>query len=279
MAAIMLILFPLLPLSAANTLTYSGDSMTTVLSEGKQRAVLTGHARVQTEDTTINADRIELYGKDFIYALCTGSVKVVNTKKGMELTSEQLFYDRQAKIARINGNAVMTDLKNQLVVKGGFIEDRDSEQLTVVQIGVRILKADSNLVCRAEFARYYRGKKTLELSGMPVVTKNGDRYEAARITVNLDTEDINLEGNVKGEVKTQEKTPEKGGEASSTTPPAAASASPTDVPMAQPAGVPATQPAAPSSQSPSAPPQSPPSGQSVPSVSPSAPQKGDTGGR
>ena len=46
----------------------------------------------------------------------------------------------------------MADLKNEMVVKGGFIEDRDKEQLTIVQIGVRIFKKD--IVCRAEFARY-----------------------------------------------------------------------------------------------------------------------------
>ncbi len=196
---------------AANTLSYSGDSMSTVLADGNQRAVLAGNARVETEDTVIRADRIELYGKDFIYAICTGNVKAVNVKKGMELTSRRLFYDRQEKIARINGDAVMTDLKNELVVKGGFIEDRDKEELAIVQIGVRILKKD--MVCRSEFARYYRKKKMLELSGMPWVSRKGDEYRAVRIIVNLDTEDIDLEGDVKGEIaageteKKEEKTP------------------------------------------------------------------------
>ena len=63
----------------------------------------------------------------------------------------------------------MSDLKNEMVVKGSFMEDRDSEGLTIVQIGVRILKKD--LVCRAEFAKYWRDRKMLELSGMPFVTE------------------------------------------------------------------------------------------------------------
>jgi lipopolysaccharide export system protein LptA len=201
-AVVLLSLLPLRPGSAAtSTLSYSGDAMSTVLAEGNQRAVLSGNARVQTEDTLILADRIELFGKDFIYANCSGNVKVVNTKKGMELTSQTLYYDRQEKIARVSGNAVLSDLKNELVVKGGFIEDRDKDQLTVVQIGVRILKKD--LVCRAEFARYYREKKMLELSGLPWVSRKGDEYRAARITVNLDTEEITLEGDVTGEITTE----------------------------------------------------------------------------
>jgi lipopolysaccharide export system protein LptA len=201
-AAALFLLLPLLPAFSASTLTYSSDTMSTVLAEGNQRAVLTGNARVQTEDTLIRADRIELFGKDFIYAVCTGNVKVVNTRRGMQLASQSLFYDRQGKIARVTGDAVLTDLKNELVVKGGYIEDRDKEQLTVIQIGVRILKKD--MVCRAEFARYLREKKILELSGLPWVSRKGDEYRASRITVNLDTEEITLEGNVKGEIASQE---------------------------------------------------------------------------
>ncbi len=187
----------------AETFAYSGDSMTTIIAAGSERAILKGNARIETSDKRITADEIELFGKDFIYAVCRGNVRIIDATRGLDLTSQDLFYDRQQKITRITGNAVMTDLKNEMVVKGGFIEDRDGEQLTIVQIGVRILKKD--LVCRAEFAKYYRDKKILELSGMPYVTRKGDEYQAARITINLDTEEITLEGEVKGTIQSEEK--------------------------------------------------------------------------
>jgi lipopolysaccharide export system protein LptA len=203
------------PGAATKTLSYSGDSLVTVLADGGKRLLLTGNARIQTEDVVIRADKIEVYGSDLRYALCAGNVRVVDAKRGIDLTSKQLFYDRQQKISRITGNAVMADLKNELVVKGGFIEDRNTEQLTIVQIGVRILK--KNMVCRSEFARYYREKDILELSGMPWVTRDGDEYRAGRITVNLDTEEITLEVDVKGEINTEEKPEEE----EKTTPPQA----------------------------------------------------------
>jgi lipopolysaccharide export system protein LptA len=193
-----------LPLPA-DTFSYAGDTMSTSLSEGREHALLRGNARVETEDLRITASEIELFGKDFIYALCRGSVHVVDAKRGIELTSTELFYNRRDKIARVTGNAVMSDLENEMVVKGGFIEDRDSEGLTVVQIGVRILKKD--LVCRAEFARYWRERKVLELSGMPVVTRRGDTYQAARIVIDLDTEEMTFEGEVKGSLETAEEEP------------------------------------------------------------------------
>jgi lipopolysaccharide export system protein LptA len=185
---------------AAETFTYAGDSMSTTLSSGAERALLKGSARIQSGDTRITADEIELFGEDFIYAVCRGSVHVVDTKRGIDLTASEMFYNRRDKVARVTGNAVMADLKNEMVVKGGFIEDRDSEGLTVAQIGVRILKKD--LVCRAEFARYWRDRKVLELSGMPMVTRKNDQYQAARIVIDLDTEEMSFEGEVKGSLET-----------------------------------------------------------------------------
>gem|GEM_PF-1622842 len=201
-----LLVFLCLPLQA-DTFTYSGDSASTILAEGSQHALLTGNARVDTQDLRITADSIELFGKDFIYAQCHGNVRVVDAKRGLDLSSQELFYDRSRKIARIKGNAVMADLKNEMVVRGGFIEDNDLEKITIVQIGVRIFKKD--ITCKAEFAKYWRDKKTLELSGLPWVSKGSDVYQAARITVNLDTEDISLEGDVQGTIKTGTNEPAK----------------------------------------------------------------------
>ncbi len=180
----------------AEKFDFSGDATTMTLAEGGQHALLTGHGRVESQDLRITADSIELFGKDFIYARCHGNVHVVDARRGLDLSSQELFYDRDRKIAQIRGNAMMADVKNEMVVKGGFIEDRDTEQITIVQIGVRIFKKD--IVCRSEFARYLRDKKILELSGTPWVSKGGDVYQAARITINLDTEDITLEGSVQG---------------------------------------------------------------------------------
>lgn len=194
----------------ADTFNFSGDSTTMSLAEGGQHALLTGHARVESADLRITADSIELFGKDFIYAKCHGNVRVIDARRGLDLTSQDLFYDRDRKISRIRGNAVMADVKNEMVVKGGFIEDRDTEQITIVQIGVRIFKKD--IVCRSEFARYQRDKKILELSGMPWVSKGGDVYQAARITINLDTEEITLEGSVQGTLEDKgKKTPDATG--------------------------------------------------------------------
>jgi lipopolysaccharide export system protein LptA len=195
-SAILLLVFPIG--LAAETLPFSGDTLEASFAAGRESVKLTGHATFLTEDNRITADEIELFGKDFPFAICRGDVRVVNTKREFELTSDELYYDRTAKVVQIKGNAVMTDRKNEMVVKGGFIEDRDGEKITLIQIGVRILKKD--LVCRSEFARFLRDANVLELSGMPFVTWKGDQYRAAKIRIDLDKDEITMEGDVKGEI-------------------------------------------------------------------------------
>jgi lipopolysaccharide export system protein LptA len=190
----------------ADKYPFSADKLDAELAKGRERILLKGHARIDPKDTSIRADEMELYGEDYQYAICRGNVRAVNTKKGIEIQADELFYDNKAKITRVKGNAVMYDFENEMVLKAGFIEDKDEEDLTIMQIQVRILKKD--LVCRSEFARYQREKDLLELSGMPFVSRKGDEYRAARIRINLDTEEITLEGDVKGEItETEESKP------------------------------------------------------------------------
>ena len=94
---------------------------------------------------------------------------------------DKLFYNRRDKVIRLNGNAVMEDKKNEIVVKGGLIENREKEDVTFIQVGARILKKD--LTCRSHMARYFREEQMLELYGEPQVIKDGDVYKAAKITV------------------------------------------------------------------------------------------------
>ena len=184
-----------------DTFSFEARRMETVLAEGRERTLLEGSAMVQTQDTVIRAERMELYGSDFQYVSCEGSVVAVNESKGLEIRCGKLFYDRKGKLLRVNGDVVMLDKKNEVVVKGGFLESWEDSDEAVVQIGVRILKQD--IVCRAEYARYLRAEEKLELAGMPVVNWKGDEYRALKIYVDLKEDTIRLEGEIRGKVRSQ----------------------------------------------------------------------------
>lgn len=208
----LMVLVVLVPQTAySDTFTFSGDSMTTVLARGKERTVLTGNAVIISDETEIRGDEIILYGEDSRFAQCSGGVEVIDTVKGIYLQSENLFYDRDRDLSRVEGYAEMEDQKNELIVKGGYLENFGKDDITIIQIGVRILKED--LACRSEFARFRREEEILELSGMPYVFWKGDEYRASRITINLKTDEIKLEGEVQGTVTTEEEPEEEEGDA------------------------------------------------------------------
>ncbi len=195
-------------LAAAETFEFSSDRTSIVFAEGRERTVLSGNARVVSDETIIEAETIEIFGEDFRYATAEGGVRVEDVERGLRLQSRSLFFDRQDDIIRAEGSAVMEDLENELVVKGDIIEHRTEEEVSTVQVGVRILGED--LVARGEFARYERETQNLELSGLPVVFWKGDEYRASRIVMNIDTEDITLQGEVRGSVTTEEDQEDEG---------------------------------------------------------------------
>lgn len=182
-----------------NRFEISSDKTTVELSEGKERTVLTGNAKVLSGSTLIRADKVELFGKNFSYAVCSGGVTVKDEAKGIYLRCEELFYDREKKLSRIEGYAEMLDKKSNMTVKGNFLQDDSENEMTLIQIGVRIIKED--IVCRSESAKYDRKTKELELTGKPLVIKKGDEYRAARIVLNVDTNEISLEGDVSAKMK------------------------------------------------------------------------------
>ena len=185
---------------------FSSDRTSISLAEGSEQTNLNGNAQINSEDTMINADSIELYGDDFRFAVCTGNVFVTDSQQGIRISTENLFYDRKKEIMTINGYAELIDQKNEIVVKGSYFRNLGKDNITIIQIGVRILKAsdEDSMTCRSEYAKYNRDDETLELSGMPVVFWKDDEYRATKITINLDTDEIILSGEVSGTIHSKE---------------------------------------------------------------------------
>jgi lipopolysaccharide export system protein LptA len=216
----------------AEPIDFSADSVQSSLAKDRERTVLSGNVKVRTGSISITADRVELFGKDFIYLQCSGSVKVEDSDRKIRLESPSLYYDRTRKLARAIGPSVLQDDKNKLVLKAEWIENDGENEITIAEIAVRIVK--DKLACRAEYVLYRRKENTLELTGSPSVYKNGDNYEASRMIVNTETEDIALEGEVKGSVTSNTSS-------SKTAPPSQVPAPSATPPAATPSG--ATPPA------------------------------------
>ena len=196
--ALFLLLLNAIPLEA-DTFSFRADRMSGGKATGREITVLTGNAEVRSDKLLLQADRIEIQGSDNRFIDCSGNVRGIEEEKNILFQTDRLRYDRTLKIARLEGNSTLEDRKNELVARARFIEYDDQNEIAVIQISVRLFK--DNLVCRAEYAVYRRTEKTLALSGFPVVYKKEDEFRADRIKVDLDTDDVVMEGDVKGTIK------------------------------------------------------------------------------
>jgi lipopolysaccharide export system protein LptA len=183
----------------ADTFTFKADRMMGGRAAGQEVTILTGNAEVRSDNLLLRANRIEIQGNDNQFIDCTGEVWGREEEKDIIFQTDRLRYDRTLKIARLEGNSTLEDRKNEIVAKGRFIEYDDAAEVTVFQIGVRLFKDE--MVCRSEYAVYRRTEKLLDLSGFPVVFKKDDEFRADRIRVDLDTDDVTMEGAVTGSMQ------------------------------------------------------------------------------
>ena len=178
---------------------FRGDRSTTVLGEGSERTRLIGNARIETDGVLITADQIEVFGESFRYAEASGNLRVIDADREIELTAQTFFYDRELEISRAEGAVYMEDARNEVVVRAGFLESYAKEDVVMMQVGVRIFRED--MTARAEVVRFLREEEIIELSGLPMVFWKGDEYSAARIQMDLEKDEIVLQGGVQGTVK------------------------------------------------------------------------------
>jgi lipopolysaccharide export system protein LptA len=186
-------------LTADDVFTFKADRMSGSKALGRETIILNGNAEVRSDNILLRANRIEIHGDDNQFIECYGNVWGFEEDKEILFYTDRLRYDRVLKIARLEGNSTLEDRKNEIVARAKFMEYDDQNEITVFQIAIRLFKDD--LVCRSEYGVYHRQEKMLDLSGFPVVYKKGDEFRADRIRVDLDTDDVIMEGSVSGTIK------------------------------------------------------------------------------
>ncbi|MCL2806535.1 MAG: hypothetical protein FWD26_11420 [Treponema sp.] len=182
----------------ADTFTFRANRMIGSRALGSESTILIGNAEVRSDNLLLRADRIEIHGEDNQFIVCIGNVWGHEEEKDILFFTDRLRYDRRKKIARLEGNSTLEDRENEIVARGRFIEYDDLNEITVFQISVRLFKDD--MVCRSEYAIYHRRDKMLDMSGFPIVYKKDDEFRADRIRVDLDTDDVIMEGSVSGTI-------------------------------------------------------------------------------
>ena len=184
---------------AADVFSFRADKMAGGRATGKEVTVLSGNAQVKSDNLVLRADRIEMYGADNDIVECYGNVSGEESEKQIYFKTDSLVYDRKSKIAKLSGNSTLEDKKNEVVARSRYIEYDDDKEIAVFQISVRLFK--EKMVCRSEYAIYRRQQELLDLSGFPTVYKEEDEFHADRIRVDLDTDDVIMDGSISGTLR------------------------------------------------------------------------------
>lgn len=193
--------------AAPAKISFSADKMHGSGSKGNSSTALTGNAQVSVDSLTIHGERIELYGKDYRYIKAIGTVTGEDPEKGFTFSAASLLYDRETEVAEFMGAAKVEDTKNKVETAAERIEYNQKNEIILLQMAVHLKSKE--IVCDSLFAVYNRTSSMLDLTGRPVVKKGKDEFKAARISVDLNTEDIRLEGKVSGSVTEEKESPKK----------------------------------------------------------------------
>lgn len=191
------LIFASLPLSAEKII-FSANRMTGQAGNTNTTTSLSGNAYIKTETMEIQADDVELSGDNYRYIKATGHIIGKNIKTNMEFTCDSLEYDRTTKLASLRGNVKLEDKENDVKADAQVIDYNQDTEIAVLQVQIRLTQKDN--VCSGSYAVYYKNAQILEISGNAQVKQDDDVFRAQHITLDMDTQDITLGGNVKGTV-------------------------------------------------------------------------------
>lgn len=186
--------FPL----AAERITFNADSMTGRAGSSSDTTVLKGNAYVCTSSMEISAASITMSGKSFRYIDAEGFVSGKNTDSRLEFKCGSVHYDRQTKVSTFKNDVSFTDTENGVDVKAQLVEYDQETDIASIQINAVITQKDN--ICKGAFAAYRKKEQMLELNGGAEIKQGEDTFHAQVITLNLDTQEITLDGKVKGSV-------------------------------------------------------------------------------
>ncbi len=189
----------------AEKIKFSADSMSGQAGNSSTTTTMTGNASVTTEAIEIKADMLSLSGEDYKNISAQGNVSGKNLDTNMEFKCDSLSYDRMTKIIILKGNVNLVDVENEVNCGAQIIEYDQDKNIAIMQIQISLTQKDN--VCSGSYAVYYKEQQLLEISGNAQVKQKQDTFRAQFITLDLESQDITLGGNVKGTV-TDSKEPE-----------------------------------------------------------------------
>lgn len=183
-------------------ISFTADYMHGSASETNNKTVLERHAHISTDTFDINASVIELEAENYRYVTATGSVSGKSKKSNLDFTCDKLFFDRETDLVYFEGNVYVKDEANNVDAHSQLMEYDLNTETAVLQVNVKLNQNNSKGT--SSLAVYKTKEKTVDLTGNPKIVRGSDIFKAQKITLNVETEEILLDGKVSGNVTSED---------------------------------------------------------------------------
>ncbi|MDD3366178.1 MAG: LptA/OstA family protein [Sphaerochaetaceae bacterium] len=197
---IVLTLICIMALPAAEPITFKGGYTRASVREGRETILLSQGAIVSSGNIQFDAQTIELIGPNARYLVGTGSVRITDTENNLVINSTSISFDRETQQLLVDGWVEIQDLKNEIIASGAYLSYNRTDGIMKLQIAAKLLRHTESgpMVCRGDSIEYNRETMKLSLVGNSSIDWKGDTYRASATTVDLETEEIEMEGTIKG---------------------------------------------------------------------------------
>ncbi|NLZ69268.1 MAG: hypothetical protein GX903_09750 [Spirochaetales bacterium] len=183
-------------------ISFHGGTSKVIMKENNKMVTLSNKAEVKTGSLVIKADSITIEGNNYDKITCNGNITIEDEKNGFVIKTDSLYYNRTTDKIIISSYCEISDTKNELEASANNLTYDLAADNLILQIDVHLVKASNEEImsCAAEQMKYDRKEQMLALLGGALVYFKQDTYNANAIIVNLDTEEITLEGKIKGTI-------------------------------------------------------------------------------
>jgi len=201
---ILLLIF--LPISLfAASIEFSGGYTTLSMKEDNKKITLSNTANIKIDNLEITAENINLSGNDYNYIECTNNVNFHDSENQLTLRCSSLKYYRDKDQIIVEGWVEIDDLKNSIYATASYMEYDLANSILDLSIEVKLLHSseDDIMKCSCDILRVDLEDKNISLLGNSKVLYQDNTYKANAISINLNNNDISMDGSIEANITTE----------------------------------------------------------------------------
>lgn len=188
----------------ASSISFSSGYTTLSMQEGNEKVSLSNSAFVEIDNLEITADEITLSGKDYQDIECKTNIVFLDKENQISLRCSYLTYNQNTSLIKVKGFNEINDTKNSIYATSSYLEYNLENKTLDLMIEVKLLHDSDNQImkCSTDSLRFDLENNILSLIGSSKVDWDSNTYKAQAMTINLNNNDISMDGNIEASINT-----------------------------------------------------------------------------